>query len=56
MDLYYKALIFIIFAIPAILSIGLAECIKNMSWVGKIILYGFGVICSILAFVVPWLK
>lgn len=56
MELVYKAQIFALFAIPAILGIGAAEAIKELSKPSKFLLYGFGLVSTGCAFVVPWLK
>ncbi len=57
MELFYKASICAIFAIPAIMSIGLAEWGKNsFSLLSRVFFYLFGGGLAICALVLPWAK
>ena len=56
MELDAKAQIFALFAIPAILSIGAAEGIKELSVPVKLFLYGYGTIAALCSIFLPWVS
>lgn len=54
MDILYKAQVFALFAVPAILAIGIAEVGKPNSAIIKWGLYIFGLITGVLSLVLPF--